>query len=134
MFIFCVLHSRLFCAIKDLLTCLLSHRSKSRFTASADLAEVIGGTAATRDESNDSVTLEKLLEVALHGVDERFVGGNLKLAVQKRLHDTRHTRENNAQSQRVAANDENAQTSRSPQYLSLRVTSSRAIRVGLITV
>jgi len=52
-----------------------------------NLAKVIGRTATAGDEGDDTIALEKLLEVALHGVDERLVGGDLQLPVEKRLHD-----------------------------------------------
>jgi len=55
-----------------------------------DLAEVIGGAAAAGDERYDSVTLEKLLEVTLYGVDERLVRRDLQLTVEKRLHHHHH--------------------------------------------
>jgi len=65
----------------------------SRRDGTTNLAEVVGRAAAARDERDDAVALEELFEVALHGVDERLIGGNLQLAVQERLRHNivRHT-------------------------------------------
>jgi len=57
------------------------------------LTKVVGRTASTGDERDDTIALEKLLEVALYGVNKRLVGRDLQFPVEKRLHDhtTRRT-------------------------------------------
>jgi len=61
-------------------------RSLDGSGCSTNLAEVVGRAAATADQCHDAVALEKFLEVALHGVDERLVRWNLQFSVQKSLH------------------------------------------------